>query len=137
MGRLIARGGVVSLVLVIAIALAVPMTSAVGQRSVKIAPAKLVNATSWAFISTAQASKKDAFAVGYSRLPSTAPTGLHWDGSAWAVPPMPHPSGGAILYSVTAVPGSKDYLAGGESCTSVSGPEAYILGWNGSAWSHM
>jgi hypothetical protein len=113
------------------------MTSAVGQRSVKIAPAKLVNATSWAFISTAQASKKDAFAVGYSKLPSTAPIGLHWDGSAWAVTPMPHPSGGALLYSVTAVPGTKDYLAGGESCTSVACPGAYMLGWNGSTWSQM
>ncbi len=137
MGRLIACGGVLSLVLVVGVALAVPMTSASGQRPEQASRSKLVDATSWAFISVAQSSKHDAFAVGYSRLPSTAPVGLHWDGKQWALTPMPHPSGGAILYSVTAVPGTKHFLAGGESCTSVACPEAYILGWNGTSWSQM
>src|SRR5580704_12471977 len=123
MGRLIARGGVLALVLAVGITLAVPMTSAVGQRTRQPAQshavsATLVKATSWAFLSVAQSSKHDAFAVGYSRAPSTAPIGLHWDGSSWVVTPMPHPAGGAVLYSTTAIPGTKDYFAGGESCTN-------------------
>ena len=138
MERLITRGGiVVALVLAIGITVVMPMQSAVGQRPKQAATNELVNATSWAFISVAQASKKNAFAIGYSEQPSTAPVALHWNGSAWTVTPTPHPSGGALLYSVTAVPGTKDYLAGGESCTSVACPEAYMLEWNGSSWSQM
>jgi hypothetical protein len=142
MGRLIARGGVLALVLAVGITLAVPMTSAVGQRTRQPAQshavsATLVKATSWAFLSVAQSSKHDAFAVGYSRAPSTAPIGLHWDGSSWVVTPMPHPAGGAVLYSTTAIPGTKDYFAGGESCTNVACPEAYILKWDGSSWAQM
>ena len=137
MERLITRGGIVALVLAIGVTVVMPMQSAVGQRPKQAATDELVNATSWAFISVAQASKKNAFAVGYSEQPSTAPVALHWDGSTWAVTPMPHPSGGALLYSTTAIPGTKDYLAGGEECTSVACPEAYMLEWNGSSWAQM
>jgi hypothetical protein len=137
MGRLIARAGVLSLVFVVGVALAVTMASASSQRPGRAHDTKLVDATSWAFISVAQASKHNAFAIGYSRSPSTAPVAAQWNGSKWSVTPMPHPSGGAILYTVTAVPGTKDYLAGGESCTSVACPEAYVLGWNGTSWSQM
>ena len=133
MGRWFARGAVVALVLAVGVTLLV-VTPAVGQRP---SSTRLVKATSWAFLSLAQSSKHNAFAVGYSRLPSTAPIGEHWNGSAWVVTPMPHPSGGAVLYSVTAVPGTKDYLAGGESCTAAACPQAFLVKWDGSSWAQV
>jgi hypothetical protein len=50
---------------------------------------------------------------------------------------MPHPGGGAVLYSTTTVPGTKDYLAAGEACTKKACPSAYILEWNGASWAQM
>jgi hypothetical protein len=137
MGRLIVRGGPLALVLAIGITLVMPLQSAVGQRTKDVPSSDLVNATSWGLISVAQSSRRNAFAVGYSEAPSTEPVGFHWNGSVWTATPMPQQGGGAVLYSVTAVPGTKDYLAAGEACTSRACPKAYILDWNGSAWSTM
>ncbi len=137
MGRLIVRGGSLALLLAIGVTLVVPVQSAVGQRTKSVASTELVNATSWGLISVAQKSSRNAFAVGYSRAPSTEPVGLHWNGSTWTVTPMPHPGGGALLYSTTAVPGTKDYLAAGEACNSRACPSAYIVNWNGSSWAPM
>jgi hypothetical protein len=137
MGRLIVRCGPLALVLAIGITLVMPLQSAVGQRTKDVPSSELVNATSWGLISVAQLSKRNAFAVGYSQAPSTEPVGFHWNGSVWTATPMPQQGGGAVLYSVTAVPGTKDYLAAGEACTSRACPKAYILFWNGTSWSTM
>lgn len=76
-------------------------------------------------------------AVGYSLEPTTAPVGLLYNGDSWTVTPMPHPSGGALLYSVTSVPGTGDFIAGGETCNATACTQAYLLEWNGSSWTHM
>jgi hypothetical protein len=136
-GRLTARGGIMAIALLTAIALVVPASTAAQTSKSTKKPDTLVPATSWGLISIAQSSATNAMAVGYSEAPSTEPVGLQWNGTAWSVTPMPHPSGGALLYTATAVPRTSDYMAGGEACTSKACPEAYILSWNGSAWSQM
>jgi len=88
-------------------------------------------------ISVAQSSASDAMAVGYSLEPSTAPVALQWNGKTWVVTPTPHPAGGALLYADTAVPKTDEYMAAGEECTSKACPEAYVLSWDGTAWSQM
>lgn len=135
MKRFSARGGILALALVVGATIAAPVGSAA---QVKSPPRDaLVNATSWGLISIAQPSPSNAMIVGYSKLPSTEPIGMQWNGTSWTSTPMPHPSGGALLYTVTAVPRTDDYLAGGEICTSKACPGAYILEWNGTAWSQM
>jgi hypothetical protein len=137
MGRFTARSGILAVALVIGSTLVGgPLGSATAAKS---APAKnaVVNATSYGLISIAQSSPKNAMAVGYSRLPSTEPIGMQWNGTTWTVTPMPHPSGGALLYTVTAVPRTDEYLAAGEACTSQACPAAYILDWDGTSWSKM
>jgi hypothetical protein len=42
-----------------------------------------------------------------------------------------------LLYTVTAVPKTNEYLAGGEACNSKACPAAYMLEWNGTSWSPM
>jgi hypothetical protein len=133
MGRSIARVG--GLVLIVAITLVFPGQPVLAQQQKQATSDQLVNATSWALLSVAQLGKKNAMAIGYSRAPSTAPVGFQWNGSTWTATPMPHPSGGALLYSATAVPGTVHYLAGGESCTTVACPEAFMVEWDGTSWS--
>jgi hypothetical protein len=136
MGRLITRGGSLAVILIIGVTLVLPAQTALGG-SHKGAPAKQVPATSWGIISVAQATKNNAFLVGYSKAPSTAPIGLHWDGTSWTVTPIPYPAGGAALYSATAIPGTKDYMAGGESCNKNACPDAYLVDWDGTSWTEM
>jgi hypothetical protein len=135
MGRLTARTGVLTLAIAIGVTLAVPIAWA-GAQSGSSGPS-LVPATSWGLISVAQSSATDVMAVGYSKAPTTAPVGLLYNGVGWNVTPMPHPSGGALLYSVTNVPGTNDFIAGGETCNATACTQAYLLEWNGSSWTQM
>lgn len=97
----------------------------------------MVTPTSWGLISVAQNSAGQAMAVGYSLDPTTEPVAEFWNGSSWTATPMPHPGGGALLYSVTAVPGTDEFLAAGESCTGRDCPSVYMLEWNGTTWSQV
>lgn len=138
MGRFTARSGLLALALVIGVTVAVPVAWAGSQaQPTKSAGVTLTNATSWGLISVAQSSATNVMAVGYSKAPTTAPIGELWNGTSWTVTAMPHPAGGALLYSVTNVPGSNDFIAGGEACNVTACPQAYLLEWNGSAWSTM
>jgi len=138
MRRFAVRGGILAVALVIGSTLVGgPLASDSAVKTPPAAKDSMVKATSYGLISIAQSSSKNAMAVGYSKLPSTEPVGMQWNGSAWTVTPMPHPSGGALLYSATAVPGTDEYIAGGEACTSKACPAAYMLQWDGTSWSPM
>ena len=42
-----------------------------------------------------------------------------------------------MLLSTSTVPGTGDAWAGGEACTSAACPQAFLLDWQGSAWSQV
>jgi hypothetical protein len=137
MGRFFTRGGIFAALLVVAIATVVPLEMGTSHHSAKASHSGLVNATSWELTSVAESSPQSAFAVGYSSAPSTAPVALYWNGASFVATATPHPSGGAVLLSVTTIPGTKDAIAGGQSCTSSKCPGAFLLRWHDSSWTQM
>ncbi len=98
--------------------------------------------TGTALTSVSAVNATDIWAVGATtdQLGLAQPLIEHWNGTAWsrvANPPRPAGISHYALGGVAALTATDAYAVGGLSHEDLSGGDAYLVHWNGTAWSRV